>query len=145
MQRAGTDVTLAAMRALAFGVVGLLGLGLSSRAAADSNDLVLSRLGVAHMNPTSYTGSNLEFRELSSQLGVVLAPHLLTPADSLGFSGFQFGVDYATTTIDSHGGYWRALEGPTPGIMRTVGFFARKGMWFPVPSIEAGAGAVHLV
>jgi hypothetical protein len=137
----------APMRAIAFGVVGLVAL--VSHASADSNDLVLSRLGVPHLdamgNVTSFSGSSLEFRELSSQLGVVLAPHLLTPADTIGFSGFQFSVDYATTTIDQKAAYWQALEGPPPGIMRTVGFFVRKGMWFPVPSIEAGAGAVHLV
>jgi hypothetical protein len=70
---------------------------------------------------------------------------LLTPADTLGFSGFQFSFDYAATTIDKNGAYWRALQGTPPAMMRTVGFFVRKGMWFPAPSIEAGAGAVHLV
>ncbi len=90
-------------------------------------------------------GQNLEFRELSSQLGVVLAPHLLTPADTLGFGGFQFSVDYATTTIDQNAPYWRALESSAPAMMRTVGFFVRKGMWFPVPSIEFGGGAIHLI
>jgi hypothetical protein len=29
--------------------------------------------------------------------------------------------------------------------MQTVGIFARKGMWFPVPSSEIGAGFVHLL
>jgi hypothetical protein len=136
-----------AMRALAIGFTAAL-VG-PSPARADSNDLVLQRLGTPHMDAmgriTSFSGSNLEFRELSSALGVVLAPHLLTPADTIGFSGFQFSVDYATTTIDQQGAYWRALEGPVPTGMTTVGLFARKGMWFPVPSIEVGAGAVHLV
>jgi hypothetical protein len=136
------------MRALAIGFAALLAAP-SVPARADSNDLVLQRLGTPHMDAmgriTSFTGSNLEFRELSSALGVVLAPHLLTPADTIGFSGFQFSVDYATTTIDKQGAYWRALEGPVPDGMTTVGLFARKGMWFPVPSIEVGGGAVHLV
>lgn len=139
--------------------VALLG-GLAAPAAADSNDIVLSRLATRLVDGTGKTvgfvGENLEFRSLTSELGVVLAPHLLTPADSVGFGGFQFSVDYATTTVDTSASYWRALQGspdPTgtmglsngPAMMRTVGFFARKGMWFPVPSIEAGAGAVHLV
>ena len=129
-------------------------------AHADDNDLVLGRLATritdADGNLQSVVGQNLELRALSSQLGVVLAPHLLTPADTLGFGGFQLSVDYATTSIDSTATYWRALEGsgnPSgsgsgahgDGSMRTVGFFARKGMWFPVPSTEVGAGAVHLV
>lgn len=128
-------------------------------AFADQNDLVLDRL-VTRMDDgsgnTTFIPQNLELRSLSSQLGVVLAPHLLTPADTIGFGGFQLTVDYATTTIDSTASYWRVLQGsPDPagtggvahgdGMMRTVGLFARKGMWFPVPSIEFGAGAVHLV
>jgi hypothetical protein len=125
-------------------------LALAAPAAADPNDLVLSRLGTPVMDSTGkqvgFMTDDLAFRELASQLGVVMAPHLLTPSDSLGFGGFQFSVDYASTTIDQNGAYWRALEsGSVPASMRTVGFFVRKGMWFPVPSIEFGGGAIHLV
>ena len=125
-------------------------VGFVSTASADSNDLVLSRLGTritdASGTVTSVVGDALEFRSLASQLGVVLAPDLLTPADSIGFSGFQLTVDYGGTTIDRGAGYWRALEGTTvPSMMNTIGFFVRKGMWFPVPSFEVGAGAVHLI
>ena len=128
----------------------VIGLALSAApAAADPNDLVLSRLSTPVMDSSGkqvgVVGDSLAFRELSSQLGVVLAPHLLTPADTIGFGGFQFSVDYATTTIDQTAGYWRALEGSAPAMMRTVGFFVRKGMWFPVPSIEFGGGAIHLI
>ena len=130
------------------GVVAVLA-ALCAPAAADTNDLVLSRLSTktfdAKGNLTSVVGQSLEFRALSSQLGVVLAPQLLTPADTIGFSGFQFSVDYSTTTIDSSADYWKATQGTAPSMMRTVGLFARKGMWFPVPSIEFGGGAVHLV
>ncbi|MFN0250552.1 MAG: hypothetical protein ACKV2T_26975 [Kofleriaceae bacterium] len=134
-------------------LVGLgLGLGLFAPAAAsaDANDIIISRLATKIMNGsgqlTNVVGQNLEFRALASQLGVVLAPRMLTPADTIGFGGFQFSVDYATTTIDPSADYWRALERTTaPGYMSTVGFFARKGMWFPIPSFEIGVGAVHLV
>lgn len=129
-------------------------------AAADRNDLVMSRLGTRIMDDTgrvlSVVGENLEFRALASQLGVVLAPHLLTPADTLGFAGFQFDLDVSQTSIDSIQPYWRVLAGtrdPTganniahgAGVLRTIGLFARKGLWLPVPSFEIGAGAVHLV
>ncbi len=131
------------------GISVALVLAFAAPAAADPNDLVLSRLSSPVFDSTGkqvgVIGQNLEFRELSSQLGVVLAPHLLTPADTIGFGGFQFSVDYATTTVDQNGAYWRALEGPAPSLMRTVGFFVRKGMWFPVPSIEFGGGAIHLI
>jgi len=118
-------------------------------AHADTNDLVLSKLGTritdSMGNPTSVVGDPLAFRALASQLGTVLAPDLLTPADTLGFSGFQLTVDYATTTIDRSADYWRVLQGSAPSSMQTIGFFARKGLWFPVPSFEVGGGAVHLV
>jgi len=131
------------------GIVVALVMATAGPAAADPNDVVLSRLATritdSSGNLTSVVGQNLEFRGLASQLGVVLAPHLLTPADTVGFGGFQFTVDSSSTTIDRSADYWKALEGPAPATMQTIGFFARKGMWFPLPSFEVGAGAVHLV
>ena len=120
-------------------------------AAAEDNDIVLSRLGVD--TGGAAVGNSQDFRSLSSQLGVVLAPRLLSPSDTLGFGGFQFAVDLGFTGIDSNAGYWRARESspaPTGGgahggsVMSTLGVFARKGMWLPVPSFEVGAGLVRL-
>jgi len=130
------------------GLVVLFIVGAATPAKADSNDLVLSRLGTrltAADGTVTYVGQSLEFRSLASQLGVVLAPHLLTPADTVGFGGFQLTVDYASTTIDAGAPYWKAREGGTDSLMRTVGLFGRKGMWFPLPSFEIGGGAIHLV
>src|SRR6185503_11678669 len=130
-------------------LVVLLLVGTATPAAADQNDLVLSRLATPIRDGsgtvTGFVGQNLELRSLSSQLGTVLAPHLLTPADTVGFSGFQLTVDYATTTIDAGQSYWRVRNGGTDDQMRTVGLFMRKGMWFPIPSFEMGGGAIHLV
>jgi hypothetical protein len=138
----------------------LVALATSRVAAADSNDLVLNRLTTRMTDGNgmlTVVPQNLEFRALASELGVVLAPHLLTPADTVGFDGFQFTVDAAATTIDSSGAFWRVREGaPNPSAttdggvlapksLRTIGFFARKGIWFPLPSFEVGVGAVHLV
>jgi hypothetical protein len=132
----------------------------AGRAEADPNDLVLSRLATrilgAGGNLDAVVAQNLEFRALASQLGVVLAPHLLTPADTIGFGGFQFDLDVSQTSIDSRQAYWRAREGTPdpsglnrvahgPGVLRTIGLFAHKGLWFPLPSFEIGAGAVHLI
>ena len=140
-----------ALTALSFAFV--LG-GTPGIAAADSNDLVLARLAtkVTAGGTTSYVAQNLEFRALASQLGVALAPELLTPADTLGFGGFQFDVTGSQTVIDAKQSYWRARESsPDPaaasgaGYLRTIGVFAHKGLWFPLPSFEAGVGAVHLM
>jgi len=134
----------------AVGVALAMGGLLAPRGArADINDLVLARLSNQVDNGAAgitFVPQNADFRALASQLGVVLAPHLLTPADTLGYAGFQLTVDYATTTIDPGGVYWRARQGSaTPGALTTVGIFARKGMWFPAPALEFGVGAVHLV
>jgi hypothetical protein len=142
-------------------VLGVGGSRCSPRpAAADQNDLVMSRLATRITDDTgrvlAVVGQNLEFRALASQLGVVLAPHLLSPADTLGFAGFQFDADVSQTSIDSIQPYWRVLAGTRdPGgmnhiahgasVLRTVGMFAHKGLWLPAPSFELGAGAVHLV
>lgn len=118
-------------------------LAASAPAAADTNDLVMSRL-TARLDDGRIVPQNAELRSLASQLGVVLAPHLLTPADTLGFGGFQLSLDYATTTIDASAPYWRVLQGTPQEALTTVGVFARKGMWLPLPSFEFGVGAVHL-
>jgi len=131
----------------------------ASPAGAGDNDLVLARLGKVVEDdggmPVDAVGSNLEFRGLASELGVVMAPRLLTPSDTLGFGGFQFTADLAFTTIDNRASYWRARASsrhPTDpagthgkSVMPTAGFFVRKGIWLPLPSFEFGAGAVHLL
>src|SRR5262245_61934955 len=130
-------------------------LALAPRAArAGDNDIVLARLGKLTGSGTTMSvgGQNLEFRGLVSELGVVLAPRLLTPSDTLGFGGFQFTADVGYTQITNGATYWRALA-PVTGpdgsshssTLPTLGVFARKGMWFPVPSIEVGVGVVHLL
>jgi hypothetical protein len=121
----------------------------SARAHAGDNDIVLARLGKINSGPggaMTVIGQNLEFRALVSELGIVFAPRLLAPSDTLGFGGFQFTADLGTTSISNDQSYWRVREGATTaGSMGTIGVFARKGMWFPVPSIEVGAGVVHLM
>jgi hypothetical protein len=126
-------------------------------AAAGDNDLIMGRLVLlvddtgAGM-PTRAVGQNLEFRALISELGVAMAPRLLAPADTLGFGGFQFSADIGWTSISSDQRWWRALRSSPAadasshgaGMLPTVGLFARKGIWFPVPSVEFGAGMVHL-
>jgi len=146
----GSPRRLRAAAALALAALLLPGV-----AAADVNDLVLGRLA-NRVDANTIVPLNAELRSLSSQLGVVLAPHLLTPADTLGFGGFQLTVDYSATSIDSGASYWRARRGSPdpmatggvthgPDTLGTFGIFVRKGMWFPLPSFEIGAGAVHLV
>jgi hypothetical protein len=138
----------------------LASLALPGPAGAGDNDLVVARLGAVIEDgsgaPVDVIGDPVLFRSLASELGVVMAPRLVEPADTLGFSGFQFSADVAFTSINQDAAYWRALESsPDPdatapvshggATMSTVGVFVRKGMWLPLPSFEIGAGVVHLL
>ena len=148
----------ARLRAAALALTSVLA-GVPAVAAAGDNDLVLARLATRVGSGTDerVIGQSLELRSLVSELGVALAPRLLTPADTLGFGGFQLTADFSSTTITRDAPFWRARAGsPSPtagdepvvhgtGALPTVGVFVRKGMWFPVPSIEFGGGAVHLM
>jgi hypothetical protein len=151
--RAATLVTATLATTAALGAA----LGVRPAAAGD-NDLVLARLStqVGSGTDARTIGQSLELRSLVSELGVALAPRLLTPADTLGFGGFQLSADLASTSITADAPFWRARRSspePTstdpiahgPGTLPTVGVFVRKGMWFGVPSLELGGGAVHLL
>jgi hypothetical protein len=139
---------LAMKRFLALGLL----LGAAASARADENDLVLARLGTMNSDGSGVTPNNQLFRSLASELGVVFAPRNLAPADTLGFSGFQFYTELSSTTINSSKPYWCATEESKSceagfkksGSIPTFGIFARKGFWFPLPSFEVGAGAVHI-
>ncbi len=94
------------------------------------------------------------YRSLMSELGVALAPQIVTPASTIGFAGFQLSAELATTTINAKANHWDGVEGvevDSPASARpsssltTVGMFVRKGIWLPVPSMEVGAGFQHLL
>ncbi|HEY3358142.1 MAG TPA: hypothetical protein VGQ83_33150 [Polyangia bacterium] len=144
----------------------VLGLLVAARPArADKNDLALWRLGKLTVNPdgtipqpgvTLDAAANQQYRSLASELGVVMAPRLLMPSDTLGYSGFQFDFDMSFTTINNNQtdpaktlSPWRNVlertDGVVPSMMTTIGVFARKGIWLPLPSFEIGAGALHLL
>jgi hypothetical protein len=95
-----------------------------------------------------------QFRSLMSELGVVIAPRLQTPADTLGYAGFNFSAELGFTKINSSRPYWRGVSSVDPtappvarsdSYLTTVGGFVRKGLWLPLPAFEFGAGAVNIV
>lgn len=103
------------------------------------------------------------FRSLMSELGVAIAPRLMTPADTLGFAGFQFSAELGVTKINpdrkvgtppNDRSYWDGIEAVSPNnpaaasrdsYLTTVGGYVRKGMWFPLPAFEFGAGALSIL
>lgn len=95
-----------------------------------------------------------QFRSLMSELGVVIAPRLQTPADTLGFAGFQFSAELGLTKISAGRDFWNGVAGVDPqsptanrpdGYLTTIGGFVRKGLWLPLPAFEFGGGVVNVV
>jgi len=150
-------------------LVGVAVGGMGGGAArADRNDLRLANLcnsssGTCDwFQPAATGGTTLvldpqapsRFRSLMSELGVAVAPRLQTPADTLGFAGVQVSAELGFTEISNNHSFWDATEGVQPlntkvsrppGALATVGAFVRKGMFYPVPAIELGAGAVNVL
>jgi hypothetical protein len=94
------------------------------------------------------------YRSLMSELGVVVAPRLMVPADTLGFAGFQFSAELGVTKINNNRDYWDGTATVTPtarmaarpdAYLTTVGGYVRKGLWLPLPAFEFGAGALKIV
>jgi hypothetical protein len=127
---------------------------------ADKNDLNLLNLCTTSGGPCpNDPDAASRYRSLMSELGVVVAPRLMTPADTLGYAGFQFSAELGVTKInnnkliDGHA-YWNGVEGVDAGApsaarpdsyLTTVGGFVRKGLWFPLPAFEFGVGAVSVL
>jgi hypothetical protein len=96
---------------------------------------------------------NQKFYSLASELGVVLAPKFLMPAETLGYNGFSFGFQSGFTDISEDQPFWDAVkqfdpndpepERP-PSFVNTIGVMAHKGIWLPLPSFELGAGFNYL-
>ena len=74
-----------------------------------------------HGDVASVVADNAAFRSLMSELGVVFAPPLLSPADTQGFGGYSLSVDMGWTMINpkklsedakinGKHWYWRAAE-----------------------------------
>lgn len=130
-------------------VLGLFGVG-QARADSYSNDLNLANLYGHHAASLSgrdlQLSANRSFRNLMSQLGMALAPQYHSPAETTGYSGFAFVAKYAATTIDDKADYWihGVNDAPDP-VLSTLTMEIRKGIWFPLPSFELGAGFTHLV
>ncbi len=94
------------------------------------------------------------YRSLMSELGVAIAPRLMTPADTLGYAGFQFSADLGVTKISNSQRYWDGVRGVNPenrdairpdAYLTTVGGYVRKGLWLPLPAFEFGAGALKVI
>lgn len=123
-------------------LVGLLAAVDSPEAFAGSNDVTPHRFGTCvNENAPPCNGVRVDeagFRAFAQELGVATSSVALQPAETLGLSGFYFGIHYASTSLNSERSYW--LDGNQNGepkdSMPFVALQLRKGLPF---SLEVGA------
>jgi hypothetical protein len=113
-----------------------------SQAHAGTNDISLRGL-VDTSDPDAPKAQNEEFRGLVQELGLVMTPTSLQPAETTGQAGFDFALDYNFHLMNYDQPYWQntRVDGDVPLLM-TLGARARKGFVLPVPlasEIEIGA------
>src|SRR5690349_8574743 len=85
----------------------------SAEAKAGKYDLDLTPLGKVQDDGT-VVQDNAGFRSLSSELGVLMAPKPVDPADSLGLSGFAVSADVSINTLKGSAGYWQDTARGSP-------------------------------
>jgi hypothetical protein len=122
-------------------VASLVVAGLALPARAASNDIQL--LGLIKNGKED----DAAFKSLAHELGLVMTPSSLQPAETTGQSGFDFGLDYTFHTMNFDQAYWRdARQDPSVPLLMTLGARARKGFVLPVPlTSEVEFGALWLV
>jgi hypothetical protein len=137
------------MRRRPFLAAFLCALALAGAARANPMDLTLSRLydpdectsdALSQANNAALCADQAAFRTLAREVGLVLAPALLAPAETLGYAGFYLGLEGALTSINSgndEDNVWhRATEDGNPdGVLFVPSIHARKGLPF---SFELG-------
>ena len=85
----------------------------ASSARGDRNDLTLERIIGPPATPGMFNdptdpARQTMYKSLMSELGVVIAPRALSPADTLGYSGFQLGVrDVASRRSRTTQDFWK--------------------------------------
>jgi hypothetical protein len=116
----------------------------SPLARAEAMDPVLSRLrivstlrGCRSQDPDHVCKNSEQFERLVSELGVALAPPLVSPAASFGPSGLALAIDTTVTSIDANGAQWRnGVHGDPDPVLVWTHATLRKGLPF---GLEVGA------
>ncbi|HVO32041.1 MAG TPA: hypothetical protein VMV18_14955 [bacterium] len=110
----------------------------AAQAKAIQNDVVV------------YPGSNqaewlnaYEYKHLMEELGLIVAPKVMNPSNTLGVNGFDMGLEADTALIHGQDPYWTkaAKDGSIPRIFSAPTLRVRKGLPF---SIEGGMNITYL-
>jgi hypothetical protein len=122
----------------------VIGMGLATNAQADNHDV--SMAGFIQCNSTGVCYPEVgDYETFLAEYAFGLAPNLLSPADTLGYSGFYVGVEGTLTPrIPGNASLWNkatAADGYS-GLMFVPKIHVRKGLpW----SFEIGGTFSYLV
>jgi hypothetical protein len=110
----------------------LLLLFAPATASARANDLNLAGLVLRSGTPTFDRNIHTPlFRQLATELGISIAPHFTSPAETLGSLGFEIGISTAATNIHQDAPYWtnarRTDEAADSALVMTT-LHLRKGL-----------------
>jgi len=107
-------------------------LCVSFEAAAHDMDLALGRLAYPCRGPTrSDKTCQQGFHNLMRDYSYALAPKLLAPAETLGYSGFYIGLEGSLTPLDNSAGYLKegtVVQGSSDAVLFVPALHIRKGL-----------------
>lgn len=81
-------------------------------ASAGRYDIILGRLCTTDSN-NQVTCSQEKFEDLMTELGLIIAPVFLAPAETLGLTGFEFSLEGTVAPIHNTRNYWKGKIYPT--------------------------------
>lgn len=107
-------------------------------AKAIQNDVVV----YPGSDPTTWENP-YEYHHLIEELGLIVAPKVLNPSNTLGVNGFDMGVEAETALIHGQNTYWTkaAKDGSIPRLFSAPTLRVRKGLPF---SLEGGMTITYL-
>lgn len=81
----------------------------------------------ADLDPTKLEGVQKDFKDLSKEVGFGLSYFPLAPAEPLGITGFDIGVEVTAVDIKENEDYWDKM-GDFPGLLPVPKIHAQKGL-----------------
>lgn len=96
--------------------------------------LNVTSVWAADLDPTKLTLQQ-EFKDMSKEVGFGLSYFPLAPAEPLGITGFDIGVEVTAVDINENKSYWEAM-GDFPGMLPVPKLHVQKGLPF---GIDIGA------
>jgi hypothetical protein len=81
-------------------------------ASAGRYDIILGRLCTTDSN-NQIICSQEKFESLMTELGLIIAPVFLAPAETLGLTGFEFSLEGTVAPIHNSRNYWKGKIYPT--------------------------------